>query len=141
MNPIFYLLLAHFVADYAWQSDFMAKAKADNLLILMTHCLIWTFAVGAALTYTGLYASWQLWWLFFGHFAMDFLKSRGYIGHMCEAFYFLMFPDRRPRMSEAPYKGWMNDPVRLPLWIDQLWHIFQLAVCVIGFAFFSWTGS
>ena len=137
MNPICYLLLAHFVADYPWQGDFMAREKANNMLILTTHCLMWTFAVGAALTYTGLYASWQLWWLFIGHFVMDFLKSRGHIGRWCEAFYFWLFPDRRPHMSEAPYKGWMNDPLRLPLWIDQLWHIFQVFACVGGLIVFG----
>lgn len=136
MNIFGYLLFAHLVMDYPLQGDFMAREKARNNLILLTHCMLWTLGVCAALTFDGMYSTWQFWWLFIGHLIMDFLKSRGHIGRMCEAFYFWLFPDKRPRPGRKPYSGWMSDPLGLPLWINQLWHVLQLAGCVIGFVLF-----
>lgn len=76
MKLFFYTLVAHYVADYPLQGDFLANFKGKLDYILFCHTLIWTGCVCAALDYFGAFAWWKVAFLFMGHFAIDRWKAR-----------------------------------------------------------------
>ncbi len=43
---LFFLLLGHFVGDYALQTDYMAQTKGKSKLVLTSHVLVYTITVG-----------------------------------------------------------------------------------------------
>lgn len=42
MEFLFWLLVAHFVGDFALQSQFMAETKSKLPLVMIAHVIIWT---------------------------------------------------------------------------------------------------
>lgn len=68
---IIYLLFVHWVADFVCQSDYMAKEKSKNNLILFYHCLVYGFAFS-------IYTLNPLYGLILGliHFPVDYITSR-----------------------------------------------------------------
>lgn len=69
-----YLLLAHYLADFPLQSDFLANMKGKNNYLLMVHVLIYSLMVSAVLHWFGLYADWKLCVLIISHTAIDYWK-------------------------------------------------------------------
>jgi len=51
---MWFLILGHFLGDYAFQSDKMAKKKAENSGLLVVHALIYALTV-AVVYYCGLW--------------------------------------------------------------------------------------
>ena len=45
MMMIIWLLFAHWVADFVFQSDWMSKGKSKNNGILLTHCLTYGLVI------------------------------------------------------------------------------------------------
>lgn len=123
MNPFEYLLLAHLLLDYPFQGDFLATIKGKNNFLLVTHCLLWTLGICAVLDHYALYFAWSFWWLFLGHVAMDYVKSRGILGN-----WLIKIWQLDPKRTNYPLL--LNDPLGLPLWIDQLWHVFQVGAAL-----------
>jgi hypothetical protein len=101
LGPFYYLLLAHLIADYPLQSDFLANMKAKLKFILLTHAAIWALVVAATLSWLGLYATWKLIFLFLGHAAIDYWKCH--------------FAEKEKALTRA-------------LWIDQILHFCQLII-------------
>jgi hypothetical protein len=104
LSPILYLILAHLIGDYVMQTDFLAKVKGQNNFILFVHCAIWTLVCVVALDLLHIFQWWQLPWLLLSHIAMDWIKCH--------------------KMPAEHSLGWC-------LWVDQAFHIFSLAVCLI----------
>ena len=73
---ILILMLAHYIADFSLQSNFLAtyKSKYDHLLFV--HCFIWTGVMCLTLEYLGIFATWKLVYLFVGHWVTDRWKAR-----------------------------------------------------------------
>lgn len=71
LDLIIYLLFIHWIADFVFQSDWMAKEKAKHMDALMIHCLVYglTFSV---MTLNPLYG----FRLFVVHVFVDFITSR-----------------------------------------------------------------
>lgn len=92
-----WLIFAHFIGDWAFQTDWIAQNKPKHWYVLFAHSMVWTACVCMALEYLGLYNEWKVGWLVVGHFIMD--------GWKC----------RQPRTDRC---WWTIYP-------DQLWHIFQ----------------
>lgn len=130
MNTFMYLVLAHLLLDYPLQGEFLALGKAKYPFLLVVHCLMWALGCATVLEWMGMYASWKLHWLFFGHLCMDYLKCKGYLDNWILAF----------RRAEARYNGTREaysrtvDPLGSPLWIDQSFHIFQLFMCLTSWS-------
>jgi len=96
------LMLAHFLADYPLQGDFLAKYKHQYPYIMFVHCFIWTGLISIVLSYFGIFAWWKAIMLFGGHWMMDWWKS----GHPTEERYMWTF------------------------YVDQSFHFGQLLFCL-----------
>lgn len=82
-EPMLYLLALHFLCDYAWQGDWMAKAKAPGVINerIWGHVLTGHAIIHAAAVYLVL----GIWWLavaeFVVHWLTDFTKIKGWISY------------------------------------------------------------
>lgn len=78
MEALIILLLAHFIGDYALQSDYIALNKGKDNYILFAHIAIWTFVITA----TTLLLGYSLFWyhillvLLIPHFVADYIKAK-----------------------------------------------------------------
>jgi hypothetical protein len=85
MDVLFFLIFAHFVGDYALQTDGMAADKKSSLGVLSVHVLIYVinlwifFAIYSALYQPGLYLQSAtiifLLALYLQHWLQDYLKG------------------------------------------------------------------
>lgn len=48
------LLLAHWIGDFVFQSDEMAKKKSKDFGVLLGHCAVWTWAMLTAMFFLGM---------------------------------------------------------------------------------------
>ena len=103
---IMFLTLAHYLADYPLQGEFLGTMKGKLKYLMFCHCLIWTGVVCVALEVCGLFEWWKLVFLFIGHISMDTWKARH---------------------PEARALG-----LTYLLWIDQTFHFFQIVVVALG---------
>ncbi|OPX84742.1 MAG: hypothetical protein A4E53_03799 [Pelotomaculum sp. PtaB.Bin104] len=70
------LLLGHIFADFFLQLTRLGAYKRKKILALTAHALIWALILSLALIITGSFSPWKLYFLFFTHFAIDWLKIR-----------------------------------------------------------------
>ena len=85
MDPIMYLLLGHFVGDFALQSDYMAQKKTNSKKTLTLHVLVYVLVIAAVLllhslaTGTDRFFSWTVLGLlvlvYVVHWLQDYLKG------------------------------------------------------------------
>ena len=121
MVNLMILLFSGFVLDYPLQGEFLSKYKSKNNLILLIHCCIWSFGLGIALLYLGLFSWWKILMLLIGHFICDYWK--------CRQLY-----KKWPTKSVG--RGWLNtkEPI-ISDWgsyyIDQAFHIIQIGLCLL----------
>jgi len=86
---IFIILIAHFLSDFVFQSDWMAKNKSRYFHILIIHCLIysltflcmvslWIYTFGESIEILQFGLSWfiVLAYLFGTHLIIDFITSK-----------------------------------------------------------------
>jgi hypothetical protein len=105
MKSFVWILFAHFMGDYAFQSDWMARAKQSSWYVLVAHCMIWTACVSIALEYNHMFTLYKALFLFLGHLWFDYGKIQ--------------------ILKTGVQK-------ELALFIDQIAHFFQ---CIIVFVF------
>lgn len=72
---IIWLIFAHYIGDFALQSDWQAKNKGTKWYIMLAHCMIWTTCICVALQYLGMFALWKAAFLLIGHALMDQWKT------------------------------------------------------------------
>jgi len=99
INIYLWLFFAHLVTDFPLQGDFLANMKARSIFILLVHSGIWTGGICYVLVYFGLFSYWKLIFLLVGHAVADRLKDR--------------YSPEEKKLTAS-------------LYIDQLWHAFQL---------------
>jgi hypothetical protein len=104
MTLLFAVVVAHYIADFPLQGDFMANLKGKLDYILFSHAMIWTGCVCAVLGYFHDFAWWKVALLLIGHFFIDRWKSR--------------------KVDKT--KSLTSD-----LWIDQAAHFAQLIIVVV----------
>jgi len=85
MDLIMYLLLGHFVGDFALQSDHMAQKKTNSKATLFAHVLIYVLVIAVVLllhsviTKSNYFFSWTVFGLlavlFAVHWGQDYLKG------------------------------------------------------------------
>lgn len=74
MSSILYLVLAHYIADFPLQSDFLANMKGTNNYLLFCHVIIYALTVAATLQFLGIFAIWKLVVLLLSHTVIDYWK-------------------------------------------------------------------
>lgn len=95
-----WLIMAHFVGDWALQSEWLAKNKGTVFMAMVAHSVIWAACVCVVLQWQGAYSLWKFGFLWLGHFAVDTWKCR----------------------EEKTFLSWH-------LYMDQFLHLLQL-ICV-----------
>jgi hypothetical protein len=98
-----YLLLAHYLADFPLQGDFLANMKGKNWYLLMAHVLIYSLTIGAFMHALGIYATWKLFVVAISHVFVDYWKC-----------------------NYAP----KETALTTSLYIDQALHLIVLAICL-----------
>ena len=112
-----FLVFVHFVADFAFQSEFMAKYKQESWFVMFVHCIIWTGSIVLALMwYKGFSHVKEIaWWipgflLYAGHYFSDsskcsFIKTE-----------------------------WGKKHIKTLFHVDQVWHLVQVLIiaCIYG---------
>ena len=76
MKILIFLAFAHLVGDFFMRNRFLDSYKQKNILILMTHCFVWGCCISIVLEYFGRLDMWKFWFLFAGHFVIDFWKGQ-----------------------------------------------------------------
>lgn len=71
LETFFILIGLHCIADYPLQGEFLSSMKGKNATLMVAHCFIWTSLIYAGLVYLNLDSTWQLPFLFFGHYIID----------------------------------------------------------------------
>ncbi|KKK56014.1 hypothetical protein LCGC14_3068780 [marine sediment metagenome] len=115
-----WLFFAHFIGDWAFQSDWIAQNKGKYWFVMFAHCAIWTGCIcvfyaafvrndGPWETIGMRMDTWKIVFLFVGHYVCDLWKCRVYAAI--------------PFCQQKTY--WH-------MYVDQLWHLFQ---CSIVFRF------
>ena len=69
-------MLAHYIADFSLQGQFLATYKGKYDYLLFVHCFIWTGVLSLVLQYLGIFALWKMMYLFLGHWLTDRWKAR-----------------------------------------------------------------
>jgi hypothetical protein len=75
IEKFLWLLLAHYVADYPLQGDFLAQTKGEYWYSLLAHSIIYGLSVALALNILGVFAVWKAILLVSSHFIIDYKKS------------------------------------------------------------------
>jgi len=70
------LVVAHIFADYFLQQTRLSIYKRKNILVLAAHAMTWAFFISLVLYVTGIFSSWNFFFLFASHFIIDWLKIR-----------------------------------------------------------------
>lgn len=107
-----WLLIAHYIADWGLQNDFVAKNKGNYWIIMFSHCFIWAGCVSIALQYLGIFTLTKFIFLFIGHWIMDKIKM-----------VFIYAPCSKSKEDEK-----YNLSL---LYVDQLWHFIQCVIVYI----------
>ena len=74
MNKFLVILLGHLIADYPLQGEFLANFKSKNMLILLTHCFIYSLTMGIFLQYLNYYDFYKLALILIVHIIVDMWK-------------------------------------------------------------------
>ena len=128
MHPIMWLILCHCVFDYPLQGSFLSTAKSKYNFLLAVHSLAWGFGMAAVLHFLGLLTTPKIVFLITGHFAMDWYKCHLMVPHLRSFF----FPKswKIPKQWKLEDTPLINDPLQLPLWIDQAFHLLQMLLVI-----------
>ena len=75
MENILCIILAHYIADYPLQCDFLAQTKGKYWYSLLAHSIIYGLTVSLALKLLGLFAIWKAIILIASHMIIDYKKA------------------------------------------------------------------
>ena len=75
MELLFWMIGAHYLGDFALQSDWMASMKGKRWYVMLAHCAIWTTVVCIPVRLLGDIAWWMPIFLLLGHWSMDRYKT------------------------------------------------------------------
>ena len=96
----------HFIGDFFLRNKFLDVYKSKSISVLSIHCFVWAGCISIGLEYFGGFTLGKFWFLFLGHFAIDYLKGK-----------------------HDPHPGWDReskpDISKFKI-IDQAFHMFQL---------------
>ena len=108
---LFILIAGHFFADFDVQSRFVAEGKGKRKILMLAHCMSYTFVMTLAFWFVGIKSDAIPITIFFSHIPMDYWKAA-------------ILPSL-PQCKNVDGLGW-------PLYIDQIYHI-GVIVLLCGF--------
>lgn len=111
MSQFDMLLLGHLIADFLFQTSWMADNKAKKWLPLVTHVTVYTSIIALFGWLSGGLSIWGLALIYIGHL---FLDRRTFVA----------FWVRRVQMTEGPAAGWLG------IIADQIFHLILLALAI-----------
>ncbi len=88
-----WLIFAHFIGDFALQTDWQAQNKGKLWYVMLVHCMIWTACICVALQYLGLFHLGKAVFLVAIHFLIDVMKS-GFTDASDPEDWWLIYPDQ-----------------------------------------------
>lgn len=106
---LIWVIIAHYIADWGLQNEFVALNKGKYWIVMFSHCMIWAGCVGIALQYLGIFSIPKFMFLLIGHWIMDKMKMK-FITNKC-----------------SDGQKYEKHNLRL-LYIDQTWHLAQCAL-------------
>lgn len=72
---VLWVILAHYIADYPLQGDFLAQTKGKYFYSLLAHSLIYSLIIMIPLTMMGKPELWRLLVILFSHMIIDYKKA------------------------------------------------------------------
>ena len=75
MEKILWIILAHYIADYPLQGDFLAQTKGKYWYSLLAHSVIYGLTIALALKLLDLFAIWKAITLIISHMVIDYKKA------------------------------------------------------------------
>lgn len=75
MEKILWIILAHYIADYPLQGDFLAQTKGKYWYSLLAHSVIYGLTIALVLKLLGLFAIWKAIALIISHMVIDYKKA------------------------------------------------------------------
>lgn len=72
---LWWLLVAHFIGDWAFQNRWMAENKNKWNEIMFAHCMIYTGCISIALQYFNAFEWWKIAFIMVSHFITDEVSS------------------------------------------------------------------
>jgi len=69
------VLLAHYIADYPLQGEFLAQTKGKYWYNLFVHSMIYSLSVCLCLKLLGVFVIWKFVVLLISHLIIDYIKS------------------------------------------------------------------
>lgn len=112
MNQFDYLLIAHFIGDFLFQTSWMAQYKSTKWIPLLSHVTIYTIIVGVIGMLSGGLSILGIAILFFGHVLLD---RRAFV---------TLWVRKVQRVKGPPHFEW------LAIMTDQIFHIILLAIAI-----------
>lgn len=75
MEKILWIILAHYIADYPLQGDFLAQTKGKYWYSLLAHSVIYGLTIALTLKLLGLFTIWKVIALIISHMVIDYKKA------------------------------------------------------------------
>lgn len=75
LENILWIILAHYVADYPLQGDFLATTKGKYWYSLLAHSIIYGLCIALTLKLIGVFAIWKIFVLIGSHLIIDYKKA------------------------------------------------------------------
>lgn len=76
MEWVLWLLLAHYIADYPLQGDFLAQTKGKYWYSLFVHSMIYALTISLCFKLLGVFALWKVIILIGSHMTIDVIKAQ-----------------------------------------------------------------
>lgn len=75
IENILWLLLAHYIAEYPLQGDFLAQTKGKYWYSLFAHSMIYSLTICLCFKLLGVFAVWKFIVLLVSHLIIDYKKA------------------------------------------------------------------
>jgi len=75
MTNILWVLLAHYIADYPLQGDFLAQTKGKYWYSLLAHSIIYGLTIALCFKLIGVFTIWKAVILVVSHIIIDYKKA------------------------------------------------------------------
>jgi hypothetical protein len=75
MESILWVLLAHYIADYPLQGDFLAQTKGKYWYSLLVHSIMYGLTIALCFKLMGVFAIWKAVVLVSSHIIIDYKKA------------------------------------------------------------------
>lgn len=112
MNFFEFLLLGHLTGDFLFQTNWMARKKADSFTVLFIHSTIYTLFIGLASILAGRFSWLALLIILLSHMLLD---NRGFVNFWVK------------NINQSMDIAWLK------VVVDQCWHLIILGVVAICF--------